>query len=88
MNNAITTNKKALMAIDSLADHMAPATNQGPLFDIMSWAGLTKTMLGGDAEWNYLDTKFYEAAILHLISTGNATTFNPAIPWTNPAVIY
>jgi len=49
MNNAATANKKKLKAISADADHMAPATNQGPLFDLMSWAGLTQTMLGGDA---------------------------------------
>ena len=81
MNNAATTNKKMLTAISSYADHMAPATNQGPLFDIMSWAGLTQTMLGGDAEWNTMDTIFYVPAILHLIAGYPATTFNPAMAW-------
>lgn len=81
MNNAATGNKKQLRAISSEADHMAPATNQGPLFDIMSWAGLTETMLGGDAEWNTMDTNFYVPAILHLIAGNPATTFNPSVSW-------
>jgi len=81
MSNAATANKKKLKAISADADHMAPATNQGPLFDIMSWAGLTQTMLGGDAEWNTMDTAFYLPAILHLLGGNPATTFNPAIAW-------
>jgi hypothetical protein len=81
MNNAATANKKKLKAISGDADHMAPATNQGPLFDILSWTGLTQTMLGGDAEWNSMDTQFYIPAILHLIGGNPATTFNPAVAW-------
>ncbi len=81
MNNAATTNKKKLKAISADADHMAPATNQGTLFDILSWTGLTQTMLGGDAEWNAMDTTFYIPAILHLINGNPATSFNPAISW-------
>jgi hypothetical protein len=81
MDNAATSNKKKLRAISSLADHMAPATTQGPLFDILSWTGLTQTMLGGDAEWNNMDTAFYVPAILHLIGGNPATSFNPAISW-------
>jgi len=81
MNNAATSNKKKLMALSSDADHMAPATNQGPLFDILSWTGLTQTMLGGDAEWNAMDTNFYVPAILHLIGGNSATSFNPPISW-------
>jgi hypothetical protein len=81
MNNAATANKKKLRAISTDADHMAPATNQGPLFDILSWTGLTQTMLGGDAEWNSMDTQFYIPAILHLIAGNSATSFNPAISW-------
>jgi len=81
MNNAATANKKKLKAISADADHMAPATNQGPLFDILSWTGLTQSMLGGDAEWNTMDTAFYVPAIVHLINGNPATTFNPAIAW-------
>jgi len=81
MSNAATANKKKLKAISADADHMAPATNQGPLFDILSWTGLTQSMLGGDAEWNTMDTAFYVPAILHLINGNPATTFNPAVVW-------
>ncbi len=79
--HAATADKKMLTAIGDKANHMAPATNQGPLFDLLSLTGLTKTMLGGDAEWNYLDTNYYEAAILHLIQNKRAVDFNPAIQW-------
>ncbi len=81
MDNAATANKKKLIAISGDADHMAPATNQGPLFDILSWTGLTQSMLGGDAEWNGMDTAFYVPALLHLMGGNPATTFNPAIAW-------
>lgn len=81
MNNAATANKKMLTAISADADHMAPATTQGPLFDILSWTGLTQSMLGGDAEWNTMDTQFYVPAILHLISGNPATSFDPSISW-------
>jgi len=81
MNNAATANKKMLTAISADADHMAPATTQGPLFDILSWTGLTESMLGGDAEWNTMDTQFYVPAILHLIGGNPATSFNPSISW-------
>jgi pimeloyl-ACP methyl ester carboxylesterase len=81
LDNAATSNKKQLTALSSDADHMAPATNQGPLFDILSWTGLTDSMLGGDAEWNSMDTQYYVPAILHLINGNSATSFNPAIAW-------
>lgn len=81
MDNAATSNKKQLTAISSEADHMAPATNQGPLFDILSWTGLTETMLGGDAEWNSMDTDYYVPALLHLMGGNPATSFNPPIAW-------
>ena len=81
MNNAYTANKKKLRALSADADHMAPATTQGPLFDILSWTGLTETMLGGDAAWNTMDTQFYVPAILHLIGGNSATSFNPAMSW-------
>ncbi len=81
MDNAYTANKKKLEALSPDADHMAPATNQGPLFDILSWTGLTQSMLGGDAEWNTMDTQFYVPAILHLINGNSAASFNPAVSW-------
>ena len=81
LDNAATANKKKLVAISGDADHMAPATTQGPLFDILSWTGLTDSMLGGDAEWNTMDTAFYVPALLHLIGGNAATTFNPAVAW-------
>ncbi len=70
--------KRILVAKGPDANHLAPTTNSGAVGDLLTLLGVMNS-IGGKIVHNNLDTKYYSAAILHLLSGGLPSTFTSGV---------